>query len=195
MKREKIIEIESTGVPLMMDHIDTDQIIPARFLKAIDRNGFGKNLFYDLRYKSNDLNKEFVLNNPLYTGNILISGNNFGCGSSREHAAWALYDYGFRVIISPGFADIFKNNALNNGMLPIEIAKYDWNELIDHCSSNPNEKFKVNLPEQKLTFNGTVLDFEIDPFKKQCLMQGYDNIDYLINQKEEIIEFENLINK
>lgn len=194
---EKIEIIKDTAVPMPMEDIDTDQIIPARFLKAIDKLGFGDNLFYDWRYdKSDNPNKDFILNNPIYTGSILVAGKNFGCGSSREHAAWALYGYGFRVIISSFFADIFKGNALNNGILPIQVSPEYLDLLLRTVTEHPDTQIMVNLPEQYIQIisdtgePGEKTTFEIDPYKKMCLLNGYDDIDYLLSLKDKISQYE-----
>lgn len=188
---EKLNQITSTAVPLPAENIDTDQIIPARFLKAIDRKGFGENLFRDWRYKNeNQINEDFVLNNPTYKGEILVAGNNFGCGSSREHAAWALTDYGFKVVVSSFFADIFKGNALNNGLLPIQVSAEYLEDLLESITHNPETLISINVEQQMIEFNGKIAKFELDPYKKICLMNGYDDIDYLINNKEAIEQYE-----
>jgi len=187
---EKLINIKSSAVPLPLEDIDTDQIIPARFLKAIDRVGFGENLFRDWRYDGHDKKQEFVLNNPIYSGSILVAGKNFGCGSSREHAAWALYDYGFRVVISSFFADIFKANALNNGILPIVLSPGQLHGVFSEIEKNPQAVFEVDLPAQKFSFASNGFTFDIDPYKKECLLNGYDDIDYLLSAKEAILAFE-----
>lgn len=190
---EKIVIITDTAVPMPMEDIDTDQIIPARFLKAIDKEGFGDNLFYDWRYdKNNKPNQDFVLNNPIYSGSILVAGKNFGCGSSREHAAWALYGYGFRVVISSFFADIFKGNALNNGILPIQVSPEFLDILLTTITDNPDTQITVNLPEQfvRVESNGETTSFEIDDYKKMCLLNGYDDIDYLLSLKDKISDYE-----
>lgn len=190
---KKIEIIEDRAVPMPMEDIDTDQIIPARFLKAIDKQGFGDNLFYDWRYdKDDNPNPDFVLNNPLYKGQILVAGKNFGCGSSREHAAWALHGYGFRVIISSFFADIFRGNALNNSILPIQVSPDYLDQLLTTISENPETKIRIDLPEQYVQIlpGGEKVHFEIDDYKKMCLMKGYDDIDYLLSLEEEIIKFE-----
>ncbi len=185
-------EVKSTGVPIPLENIDTDQIIPARFLKAIDKVGFGKNLFADLRYdKNGQAISDFILNNPLYSGDILVAGKNFGCGSSREHAAWAIGDYGFKVVISSFFADIFKANALNNGILPLQVSDSHLQKIFESIEENPKLKLEVDLERQTLLYNNVVISFEIDPFKKECLLKGLDEIDYLISIKEEITKFEN----
>lgn len=181
----------SKAVPLPVENVDTDQIIPARFLKATDKDGFGKNLFRDWRYhKDGSENKEFALNNAKFKGEILVAGNNFGCGSSREHAAWALSDYGFKVVISSFFADIFKGNALNNGILPILVPNSFLQDLLAFIEKNPDEKLKVDLENQSLITPVGETGFNIDPYKKLCLINGYDDIDFLINHKDEIEAFE-----
>ncbi len=190
---EKIEILKDTAVPMPMEDVDTDQIIPARFLKAIDKVGFGDNLFYDWRYdKNNEPNPDFILNNPVYSGRILVAGKNFGCGSSREHAAWALYGYGFRVVISSFFADIFKGNALNNGILPVQVSPDYLDLLLTRITENPDTKIVVNLPEQFIQINGEgeKTSFEIDDYKKMCLLNGYDDIDYLLSLKDKIQKFE-----
>ncbi|MFT4738427.1 MAG: 3-isopropylmalate/(R)-2-methylmalate dehydratase small subunit [Cyclobacteriaceae bacterium] len=193
MAIEKFNTVTSSAVPLSIENVDTDQIIPARFLKAVERKGFGDNLFRDWRYTSGDkVNQDFVLNDKTYTGTILIAGKNFGSGSSREHAAWSLYDYGFKVVISSFFADIFMGNALNNGLLPIQVTPEVLASLFDFVSSDAAQSFEVDLIKQELSVIGkdTVVPFEINSYKKQCLLNGYDDIDYLINLKEEIEAFE-----
>ena len=190
---EKFTRIEQTAVPLEIENVDTDQIIPARFLKATDREGFGENLFRDWRYDKNDYsNTNFILNNPTFSGPILVAGNNFGCGSSREHAAWALTDYGFKVVISSFFADIFMGNALNNGLLPIQVSDSQLQTIFKAINKNPNCKFIVDLVGQYIEVPSIDLniDFEINSYKKTCLINGYDDIDYLINNKNKIEEFE-----
>jgi len=191
MSKEKFITLQSTAVPLPSENIDTDQIIPARFLKATTREGFGDNLFRDWRYDS-DGNRvaSFVLNNSIYDGKILVAGKNFGCGSSREHAAWAIYDYGFRVVISSFFADIFKNNALNNGLLPIVVSDSFLKKLFDILQRNPSTEIEVNLERQEVQVNHIKEKFEINPYKKECLINGYDDIDYLLNLRDEVREFD-----
>jgi 3-isopropylmalate/(R)-2-methylmalate dehydratase small subunit len=191
---EKFTKVISTAVPLPIEEVDTDQIIPARFLKALDRVGFGENLFRDWRFDKNDEPiADFVLNNPTYSGSILIAGNNFGCGSSREHAAWAVGDYGFKVVVSSFFADIFKGNALNNGILPVQVTPSELKLIFEDIERNPKAQFEVNLVEQTFTIvsTGATFSFEIDSYKKMCLENGYDDIDYLLSLKEEIIAFEN----
>ncbi len=194
MAIEKFEKVNSSAVPLPAENVDTDQIIPARFLKAVERKGFGDNLFRDWRYDAEaDEIKEFALNNPTYSGTILVAGKNFGSGSSREHAAWAIYDYGFRVVISSFFADIFKNNALNNGLLPIQVSVEELSEILALIEEDPNSKFEVDLKSQvlKIERTGKEIGFEINAYKKQCLLNGYDDIDYLVSIKSEIEEFEN----
>jgi len=181
----------SKAVPLPVENVDTDQIIPARFLKATDKDGFGKNLFRDWRYHNDGSeNEKFALNNTKYQGEILVAGNNFGCGSSREHAAWALADYGFKVVISSFFADIFKGNALNNGILPIQVSNSFLLDLLAFIEKHPNEELKVDLENQSLITPIGETDFDIDPYKKLCLINGYDDIDFLINHKDKIEAFE-----
>ena len=190
---EKFTRLEQTAIPLDIENVDTDQIIPARFLKATDRKGFGKNLFRDWRFDENDnLISDFVLNNPTFAGPILVAGNNFGCGSSREHAAWALTDFGFKVVISSFFADIFKGNALNNGLLPIEVSDSQLQKIFKAIKENPNCEFIVDLEGQYVEIPSIDLhiDFEINSYKKTCLINGFDDIDYLINNKQKIKEFE-----
>ncbi len=190
---EKFKTIISTAVPLPVENIDTDQIIPARFLKATDREGFGDNLFRDWRYNEDDKPKQgFVLNDDKYQGSILVAGKNFGSGSSREHAAWALADFGFRVVVSSFFADIFKNNALNNGLLPVQVSDAFLSLLLEKISANPKEEILVNLDNQeiKLLSNGASEQFEINPYKKQCLQNGYDDIDYLLSILDKVSAYE-----
>ena len=190
---EKFNRLVQTAIPLDIQNVDTDQIIPARFLKATDRRGFGENLFRDWRYdKNNNPISDFVLNNSTFAGPILVAGNNFGCGSSREHAAWALTDYGFKVVISSFFADIFKGNALNNGLLPIQISDSQLQTIFEAINENPNIEFIVDLVDQyvEIPSIGLHIDFEINSYKKTCLINGYDDIDYLINNKHKIKEFE-----
>ena len=193
MARDKFQTITSTAIPLPVENVDTDQIIPARFLKATSREGFGENLFRDWRYDANDQPiADFVLNNPRFEGTILVAGKNFGSGSSREHAAWAIYDAGFKVVVSSFFADIFKNNALNNGLLPVQISDADLNEIFDLIDADPQTKFAVNLASQSFNFlgSGKTISFDINPYKKECLINGYNDIDYLLNLKPEIEQFE-----
>ena len=190
---EKFSRLEQTAIPLEIENVDTDQIIPARFLKATDREGFGENLFRDWRYDENDKPiPDFVLNNPTFAGPILVAGNNFGCGSSREHAAWALADFGFKVVISSFFADIFKGNALNNGLLPIQVSDSQLLTIFEAIIKNPNCEFIVDLVGQYIEIPSIDLhiDFEINSYKKTCLINGYDDIDYLINNKHKIEQFE-----
>jgi len=190
---EKFTQIRSTAIPLPIEDVDTDQIIPARFLKATTREGFGDNLFRDWRYTSDGQQKtDFVLNNPTYQGQILVAGKNFGCGSSREHAAWALYDYGFRVVVSSFFADIFRGNALNNGLLPVQVTPQALHEILQAIERDPATEFVVALENQTFTLPETGLEasFDIDPFRKICMINGYDDIDYLLSLKSEIEAFE-----
>lgn len=190
---EKFTTLDTTAVPLPIENIDTDQIIPARFLKATDKKGFGDNLFRDWRYdKSGKLNADFALNNVHYSGTILIAGDNFGCGSSREHAAWALVGYGFKAIVSSFFADIFKGNALNNGLLPVQVSESFLKILMETIQDDPSTKIKIDLRMQMIAIGGTELSerFDIDPYKKTCMMNGYDDIDYLVSKKEKIKIFE-----
>lgn len=185
--------ISSTAVPLPIEDVDTDQIIPARFLKATTRDGFGDNLFRDWRFDREDQPKaDFVLNNPTYGGEILVAGKNFGCGSSREHAAWAIGDYGFRVVVSSFFADIFRGNALNNGILPVIVSPDFLDEIFRTIEANPKATFTVSLQEQyfQIDATGNRTTFEIDPYKKNCLLKGYDDIDYLLSQRAEIEAYE-----
>ena len=178
-------------MPIPIENIDTDQIIPARFLKATERKGFGENLFRDWRYDSNNNKKDFVLNNPKYEGKILIGGKNFGSGSSREHAAWAIYDYGFRCVISSFFADIFKNNCLNIGILPVQVSSKFLEILFDSIYKKPETMIKVDLENQLISLIDYDIyeSFEINKYKKQNLINGFDDIDYLINMKETIENF------
>jgi 3-isopropylmalate/(R)-2-methylmalate dehydratase small subunit len=190
-----IQHIKSTAVPLPVENIDTDQIIPARFLKATSRDGFGKNLFRDWRYSNDDEAQpktEFVLNSPQYRGSILIAGKNFGCGSSREHAAWAIKDYGFDVVISSFFADIFRNNALNNFLLPIQVSEEVLQQLLKAVFENPGTTFEVDVAAQSLSVPALSLTvpFELNQYKKTCLLNGFDDIDYLLSIREEIEAFE-----
>ena len=190
---EKFTHILSTAVPLPMEDVDTDQIIPARFLKATTRDGFGDNLFRDWRYQPDgNPRPDFVLNNPTYSGKILVAGKNFGCGSSREHAAWSLTDYGFRVVVSSFFADIFRGNALNNGLLPVQVSPAFLDEMFTAIEHDPQVKFIVSLEHQTIAIAGTEREeqFDIDPFRKVCMLNGYDDIDFLLSLKGEIEEFE-----
>jgi len=194
-----IKKITSTGVPIDMENIDTDQIIPARFLKATNRDGFGKNLFRDWRYENNnekEPRKDFALNDSRYSGKILVAGKNFGCGSSREHAAWAIKDYGFDVVVSSFFADIFKNNALNNFLLPVIVSDSFLSEIFSAIRQDPSVKINIDLESQTISFEGNKgktfsEEFEISHYKKTCLLNGFDDIDYLLSMKEEITAFEN----
>lgn len=193
MALQKFQTVHSSAVPLPIENIDTDQIIPARFLKATTREGFGENLFRDWRYDSNNQPiADFILNNPIYSGKILVAGKNFGCGSSREHAAWAIHDYGFKVVISSFFADIFKNNALNNGLLPVTVSDDFLQSVFIAIEANPHTTFSVNLENQTFHIDSTgqTTDFEINPYKKSCLINGYDDIDYLLSMKDQIEAFE-----
>ena len=191
MSKEKFTTLKSTAVPLPNENVDTDQIIPARFLKATTREGFGENLFRDWRYDSNNQPiSNFVLNDSSFTGKILVAGKNFGCGSSREHAAWAIYDYGFRVVVSSFFADIFKNNALNNSLLPVVVSDAFLKSLLDAIQKNPSLEVTVDLENQFIEFDGKKESFEINPYKKSCLINGYDDIDYLLSLDKEIREFD-----
>ncbi len=190
---EKFQTLITTAVPLPIEDIDTDQIIPARFLKATTREGFGENLFRDWRFHADNSPKtDFVLNNPIYTGQILVAGKNFGCGSSREHAAWALADYGFKVVVSSFFADIFRNNALNNGLLPVQVSSDFLHQIFIAIENNPMATLEVNLEQQLISIvaNGKYETFDIDPYKKMCLLNGYNDIDYLLSLKNEIEAFE-----
>ena len=184
--------LKSTFVPLAVENIDTDQIIPARFLKATTKEGFGKNLFRDWRYINNDESKpkpDFVLNQPQYHGEILVAGKNFGCGSSREHAAWSILDYGFRAVVSSFFADIFKNNALNNGVLPVQVS----DDFLQEIFKQGNEStLTINLQDQTITIDATgrIEHFDINEYKKTCLLNGYDDIDFLLSIKDDIQKYE-----
>lgn len=190
---EKFETLNSRAIPLDIENVDTDQIIPARFLKATNKKGFGDNAFRDWRYDENNNKIEtFVLNDTKYTGDILVAGNNFGCGSSREHAAWALTGYGFKVVVSSFFADIFKGNALNNGLLPIQVSPEFLDKLMTFVTANPNEKITVNLEDQTIHIDtlGVSEHFEINTYKKTCLINGYDDIDYLLSKTNEIEAYE-----
>lgn len=190
---KKFKKLTSTLVPLPIENIDTDQIIPARFLKATTREGFGDNLFRDWRFDGDGQPKtDFVMNNPTYSGKILVAGKNFGCGSSREHAAWAIQDYGFDVVISSFFADIFKGNALNNGVLPITVPDAFLQQIFDAVFANPDTELTIDLEAQIVTINATgdSFAFEINPYKKSCLINGYDDIDYILSHKEVIEAYE-----
>lgn len=188
---EKFEKVISTAIPLAIEDIDTDQIIPARFLKATSREGFGDNLFRDWRYNPDNSPKvDFVLNNGKYSGKILVAGRNFGCGSSREHAAWSLHDYGFKVIVSSFFADIFKGNALNNGLLPVQVSDDFLAGLLAAIEADPNTEITVDLVAQKISFGVLKASFEVNPYKKECLINGYDDIEYLVSIKNEIEAYE-----
>lgn len=188
---QKFLTLTDTAVPLPTEHIDTDQIIPARFLKSTNKLGFGDHVFYDWRYnKDGSKNESFVLNNPTYKGQILIAGDNFGCGSSREHAAWALAGYNFKVIISSYFADIFKGNALNNGVLPIQVSPEFLQNLFQHYTNHPKSLLSVNLETQSLQTQVGDVHFEIDAYKKMCLIEGYDDIDFLLSKRNQIKSYE-----
>lgn len=190
---KKFERLTSAIVPLNIENIDTDQIIPARFLKATTREGFGENLFRDWRYNGDDtLKADFVLNDPAYSGKILVAGKNFGCGSSREHAAWAIQDAGFDVVISSFFADIFKGNALNNGLLPVQVSDDFLSAIFSAVGTNHQAQLDVDLENQTVTIvdTGAKTDFEINAYKKSCLINGYDDIDFILNQKDLIVEFE-----
>jgi 3-isopropylmalate/(R)-2-methylmalate dehydratase small subunit len=193
MPKEKFNILESTCVPLPFENVDTDQIIPARFLSATSREGFGENLFRDWRYdKTGNKRLEFVLNDNSYSGKILAAGKNFGSGSSREHAVWAIYDYGFRAVVSSFFADIFKNNALNNGLLPVVVPEKFLNNLLYLIQKNPESLVRIDLEKQLITIlpDEESFRFEINPYKKECLLKGLDDIDYLLSKKDLITSFE-----
>lgn len=193
MSKEKLNILVSTCVPLPLENIDTDQIIPARFLSATSREGFGENLFRDWRYKkTGEPDSDFILNDERYSGKILVAGKNFGCGSSREHAVWAVYDYGFRVVVSSFFADIFRSNALNNGLLPVVIPEKKVQELLSLIIREPGTKVSINLGERimKIDPTGETFTFEINRYKQECLINGLDDIDYLISMKDNIKQFE-----
>jgi len=193
MPLEKFGYVISSAVPLPIENVDTDQIIPARFLKATTRDGFGENLFRDWRYDASDQPiTDFVLNNPIYSGQILVGGKNFGCGSSREHAAWAVHDHGFKVVVSSFFADIFKANSLNNGVLPVTVKEDFLQSIFETIEKDPNAQFEVNI-ETETFWNiptGEQVHFEINPYKKNCLINGYDDIDYLLSIRDKIESFE-----
>jgi 3-isopropylmalate/(R)-2-methylmalate dehydratase small subunit len=192
MAYDKFTILRSTAVPLPIENVDTDQIIPARFLKATKREGFGDNLFRDWRYNNDDTpKKDFVLNNPIYSGRILVGGNNFGSGSSREHAAWAIYDYGFRCVVSSFFADIFKGNAINIGILPVQVSPGFLEKIFKAIEVDPKNELEVNLPDQTITIlaTGEKESFKINGYKKHNLLNGFDDIDYLQAMKEEIASF------
>jgi 3-isopropylmalate/(R)-2-methylmalate dehydratase small subunit len=193
MSKEKINILESTCVPLSAENVDTDQIIPARFLTATTRQGFGENLFRDWRYlKDGSVDHTFILNDKSYKGKILVSGKNFGCGSSREHAVWAIYDYGFRAVISSFFADIFMNNAYNNSLLPLILPQQTVQNLLDLIQKDHGTKVRINLEAQtvEIPSAGIVAGFEINQFKKECLINGFNDIDYLINIRDKVVDYE-----
>ncbi len=197
MSIEKFKTIESSCIPLEIDNVDTDQIIPARFLKATSRKGFGDNLFRDWRYDTNNNpKKDFVLNDKRFSGTVLVAGKNFGSGSSREHAAWAIFDFGFRVVISSFFADIFKNNSLNIGLLPVQVSESFLGRLFEEIRKDPGTMVKVDLENQGITIltTGEKEEFEINGHKKTCLIKGYDDLDYLLSIKNKIEAFETTIN-
>ena len=191
--RNKFTTLTSTAVPLPIENIDTDQIIPARFLKATTREGFGENLFRDWRYdKDGQPKADFVMNSPIYGGEILVAGKNFGCGSSREHAAWAIDGAGYRAVVSSFFADIFRNNALNNGLLPVTVSEQMLAAIFAAVESDPKTEIRIDLPEQTIEIVGSEWkeSFEIAPYKKQCLVNGYDDVDFLVSIRTEIEAFE-----
>lgn len=191
MAYDKFTVLKSTAVPMPIENVDTDQIIPARFLKATERKGFGDNLFRDWRYEADGSpKKDFVLNNPIYSGKILVGGKNFGSGSSREHAAWAIYDYGFRCVVSSFFADIFKNNSLNIGILPVQVSESFLDQIFKAIEANPKTELEVNLSEQKISIVGGASEsFEINGYKKHNMMNGFDDIDFLQSLKSDISSF------
>lgn len=192
MAYDKFNTLKSTAVPLPIENVDTDQIIPARFLKATKREGFGDNLFRDWRYNNdNSPKQDFILNNPIYSGKVLVAGKNFGSGSSREHAAWAIYDYGFRVVVSSFFADIFKNNSLNIGILPVQVSPEFLDKMFTSIEKDPKAEFEVDLPTQTITIaaTGEKESFDINGYKKHNMLNGFDDIDYLQSMKEEIKSF------
>ncbi|MCT4673252.1 MAG: 3-isopropylmalate dehydratase small subunit [Prolixibacteraceae bacterium] len=193
MSIDKFETLKSTAVPLPIENVDTDQIIPARFLKATERKGFGDNLFRDWKYnKDGSLNSEFVLNDPRFSGSILVAGKNFGSGSSREHAAWAIYDHGYKVVVSSFFADIFKGNALNNGLLPVVVSESFLAKIFSSVEADPSTELVVDLENQTISHTalGISESFDINPYKKECLLKGYDDIDYLLHMKSDIETFE-----
>ncbi len=193
MANVKFDVLESSCVPLPLENVDTDQIIPARFLSATSREGFGDNLFRDWRYdKKGQENKDFLLNNPVYKGKILVAGKNFGSGSSREHAVWAIFDYGFRAVVSSFFADIFMNNALNIGLLPIIVHDDFLKKLLNLCTAEPDAKVKIDLEKQTIIIlkTGEYTRFNINSYKKECLLKGLDDVDFLLNMKNEILSYE-----
>ena len=189
----KFTKLTTTACPLNIENVDTDQIIPARFLKAVERKGFGDNLFRDWRYdKAGNKVDSFPLNDPKFGGEILVVAKNFGCGSSREHAAWAIFDYGFRVVVSSFFADIFRNNALNNGLVMVQVSDEFLNKIFAAIAADPKAQFEVDLPNQTFTIcsTGEKTSFEIDGYKKECLLNGYDDVDYLLSIQDDIARFE-----
>ena len=189
----KFEKLSSSAVPLNIENIDTDQIIPARFLKAVERKGFGDNLFRDWRYdKENRKISDFPLNDSRYSGKILVAAKNFGCGSSREHAAWSIFDYGFRVVVSSFFADIFKNNALNNGLLPVMVSEGFLQKMFARIAKDNSATFTVDIVSQTITIDATGEQefFSLDGYKKECLINGYDDVDYLVSLKPEIEKYE-----
>lgn len=193
MARVKFNILETTCVPLPFENVDTDQIIPARFLSATSRDGFGENLFRDWRYnKTGEKNKEFVLNSSEFSGDILVAGRNFGCGSSREHAVWAIFDYGFKAVVSSFFADIFMNNAINNGLLPVRVSEPFLQKMLSLIQKNPGIKVRIDLEKQQLSIPGTgdSIHFDINSYKKECLLKGLDDIDYLLNIEKVIVDYE-----
>ncbi|HVA97054.1 MAG TPA: 3-isopropylmalate dehydratase small subunit [Candidatus Acidoferrales bacterium] len=193
MKKQKVTKIESTAIPLQIENVDTDQIIPARFLKSTTREGFGLNVFRDWRYDSEGNPKQhFILNHPNYKGEILLAGHNFGCGSSREHAAWALSDYGFKAVVSSFFADIFKNNALNNSLLPVQVTPDFLKLLFEIVNENHQTKIVIDVAKQTISVPSKKISetFDINPYKKICVMNGYDDVDYVVNMRGEIANFE-----
>jgi len=193
MAIDKFTTIESPAVPLRAENVDTDQIIPARFLKATTREGFGENLFRDWRFdREGNPRKDFPLNDPAYSGSILVTGKNFGSGSSREHAAWSIHDYGFKAVVSSFFADIFKNNALNNGLLPVQASEGFLEKIFNAIDQEPGTLLRIDLEEQEITLlvTGESEQFEINAYKKECLLKGYDDIDYLLSMKDRISQFE-----
>ena len=191
MPVEKFTRLVSTAVPLPAENVDTDQIIPARYLKVVTREGFGEYLFRDLRFdREGNPVPDFPMNQPQYTGSILVAGRNFGSGSSREHAAWALVDYGFRAIISSFFADIFMNNALNNGLLPVQVSEQYLFAIFRTVECDPQVRITIDLEKQKVVLGEHICLFEINPFRKQCLLNGWDDVDYLLGMRDEIRQFE-----
>lgn len=191
MPIDKFTVLESAYVPLPVENVDTDQIIPARFLKATSREGFGENLFRDWRYAADGkANEDFVLNKSEYSGKVLVAGKNFGSGSSREHAAWAIHDYGFKVVVSSFFADIFQNNALNNGVLPVTVSPEFLEDLFESVEKNRAQNVVVDLEKQEINLNGKSEGFVINPYKKNCLLNGFDDIDFLLDRKDKIVAFE-----